>query len=600
MADIPESGSGDHAQTVANHYNKLKESGLDQRSRSRIFYLRNFNNWIKSVLIARTLDKLRAKDQQRKISVLDLCSGKGGDLLKWKKGKIDHLVCADIAATSVEQSEIRYKENRHRDGNRIFDAEFIVADCTKDRLKDKYKNKSQTFDLVSCQFSFHYCFESYSQAVMMLRNASECLRVGGYFIGTTPNANELIRRLRNSTDSTFGNEVYSISFSQEDKTNFPLFGAMYNFHLEGVVDCPEFLVYFPVLERVTIDLSLPPVCQRLPKQLAYISRSRPTIRNLWTLRVGDGRPLQIIEIFAPTTDYDDTDIEIFYEELENSMDKKCKYTVIVGDFNAKKGRKETDEENEWIGSSGIGKRNERGERLIDFCTANRLYITNSFFEKPASRYWTWESPGGSYKNQIDFILTNDRSMFRNTEIITKVDIGSDHRMVRSTVSVNKKLTRLKRIKKRKPLKIDARQLEKVTHTFQLNLQNRFEALRIEIIIEIPSIENLNDIITKSAMELTEKPTETEKDINEEDKIIEELERRRKELRKKEVKTTIDRVEYTELNKTVKKKRRARTRRKRKEFVLNILEQRKGPKKNSEKQKEKENSTNERQQRQENN
>ncbi|GFR79805.1 endonuclease-reverse transcriptase [Elysia marginata] len=149
-------------------------------------------------------------------------------------------------------------------------------------------------------------------------------------------------------------------------------------------------------------------------------------------------------------------------------------------------------------------------------------------------------------------------MFRNTEIITKVDIGSDHKMVRSTVCINKKLMRLKRIKKRKPLKIDARQLEKVTHTFQLNLQKRFDTLRNEI----PSIENLNDIITKSAMELTEKPTETEKDINEEDKIIEELERRRKELRKKEIKTAIDREEYTELNKTVKKKRSARTRRKR--------------------------------------
>lgn len=30
---------------------------------------------------------------------------------------------------------------------------------------------------------------------------------------------------------------------------FPIFGAKYNFHLEGVVDCPEFLVYFPVLVK---------------------------------------------------------------------------------------------------------------------------------------------------------------------------------------------------------------------------------------------------------------------------------------------------------------------------------------------------------------
>lgn len=32
-----------------------------------------------------------------------------------------------------------------------------------------------------------------------------------------------------------------------DTEVFPIFGAKYNFHLEGVVDCPEFLVNFPVL-----------------------------------------------------------------------------------------------------------------------------------------------------------------------------------------------------------------------------------------------------------------------------------------------------------------------------------------------------------------
>ncbi len=57
------------------------------------------------------------------------------------------------------------------------------------------------------------------------------------------------RRLRESPENSFGNEIYKISFQTEDKDNLPLFGAKYDFHLEGVVDCPEFLVYFPVLEK---------------------------------------------------------------------------------------------------------------------------------------------------------------------------------------------------------------------------------------------------------------------------------------------------------------------------------------------------------------
>ncbi|KAL8608780.1 hypothetical protein ACOMHN_065517 [Nucella lapillus] len=253
---------GDLTQTVAKHYNQLQETGLEVRKQSRIFFLRNFNNWVKSVLIGETLQQLRRDKGQSPLTVLDLCSGKGGDLLKWKKGNINHLVCVDIAATSVEQCESRYREMAQRGrgrGNfndRMFGAEFLVADCTKARLKDMYRDPGMQFDLVSCQFSFHYSFESYPQALTMLRNAAECLRPGGYFIGTTPNAYELVRRLQESDGNSFGNEVYSVTFEEEDVNRLPLFGARYNFHLEGVVDCPEFLVYFPLLEKLAKEFGL--------------------------------------------------------------------------------------------------------------------------------------------------------------------------------------------------------------------------------------------------------------------------------------------------------------------------------------------------------
>ena len=60
------------------------------------------------------------------------------------------------------------------------------------RLRDLYKDADIQLDLVSCQFSFHYSFESYQQAQKMLQNISENLRPGGYFIATTLNADELV------------------------------------------------------------------------------------------------------------------------------------------------------------------------------------------------------------------------------------------------------------------------------------------------------------------------------------------------------------------------------------------------------------------------
>ncbi|GFN89051.1 endonuclease-reverse transcriptase [Plakobranchus ocellatus] len=40
-----------------------------------------------------------------------------------------------------------------------------------------------------------------------------------------------------------------------------------------------------------------------------------------------GESLQLIEAYAPTTEYDDADVEIFYEERENAMGPKCKYNL---------------------------------------------------------------------------------------------------------------------------------------------------------------------------------------------------------------------------------------------------------------------------------
>ncbi|GFY46833.1 mRNA cap guanine-N7 methyltransferase, partial [Trichonephila inaurata madagascariensis] len=164
-----------------------------------------------------------------------------------------------IAALSVEQCQQRYVEmkerhRRQRERGRCFEAEFITADCTKERLKDVYKDSDIQFNIVSCQFAFHYCFESITQARIMLRNISECLKPGGFFIGTVPDAYDIMRRLEEASDCSFGNDVFSVTFPSKEQPS--LFGAKYDFHLEGVVDCPEFLVYFPALLKLAEEVDL--------------------------------------------------------------------------------------------------------------------------------------------------------------------------------------------------------------------------------------------------------------------------------------------------------------------------------------------------------
>lgn len=256
--DDGEEASGGAANThvVAHHYNELKEAGRKERHKSKIYFMRNFNNWIKSQLINEYMAQIK---QQKRVGdalrVLDMCCGKGGDLLKWDKAAISHLICTDIAEVSVEQCQRRYQDilqraEKSKYGHK-FTAEFFACDSTMVRLRERYKDASLQLNLVSCQFAFHYCFESLVQADCMMRNAAECLQPGGYFIATIPDAFEIIRRLKEAGPDArrFGNDVYSIEF-EGDTDALPLFGAKYQFHLEGVVDCPEFLVHFPTLVKL--------------------------------------------------------------------------------------------------------------------------------------------------------------------------------------------------------------------------------------------------------------------------------------------------------------------------------------------------------------
>jgi mRNA (guanine-N7-)-methyltransferase len=236
---------------VVSHYNNKKETGLDQRTESRIFYLRNFNNWIKSVLIKEHVVKLNREKANKSLSVIDLGCGRGGDIKKWMKSRnVDYVLFTDIAEISLNECKERYKQSKPR-----FKADFLHMDLTTELIIDKFDQK---FDLISCQFVLHYSFESFEKSINFIKNVSNSLNVGGYFIGTTTDSFEIVKRLSESGTNTFGNDVYKVKYLNEEgfENQPPLFGAKIAFQLDGVVDCPEYLIHFPTLVRIALKYNL--------------------------------------------------------------------------------------------------------------------------------------------------------------------------------------------------------------------------------------------------------------------------------------------------------------------------------------------------------
>ena len=83
--------------------------------------------------------------------------------------------------------------------------------------------------------------------------------------------------------------------------------------------------------------------------------------------------ITVIQVYAPTSNAEEAEVERFYEDLQDLLELTPKKEVlfIIGDWNAKVGSQETAGV---TGKFGLGVRNEAGQRLIEFCQENALVI----------------------------------------------------------------------------------------------------------------------------------------------------------------------------------------------------------------------------------
>ena len=185
----------------------------------------------------------------------------------------------DLSRHSINKAVERFKTRKVAP----FISIFCVADVGESVIHKRI-DKRVAYDLVSCQFSMHYLFETEQKLRTFFENASARLVPGGYFIGSIPDANALVAKLRHARSEEwnriherqndfedkkdeeeknsskgngyrFGNRFYSVQFMQDDflPSDSP-FGIEYLFYLEDSVGkkrangeieyVPEYLVLF--------------------------------------------------------------------------------------------------------------------------------------------------------------------------------------------------------------------------------------------------------------------------------------------------------------------------------------------------------------------
>ena len=169
---------------------------------------------------------------------------------------------------------------------------------------------------------------------------------------------------------------------------------------------------------------------------------RPVSSRLISIRLR-AAPLNItiIQAYAPTSGHDDSEIDHFYQQLQETTDQTPKKDILVeqGDWNAKVGKDAQADWGEVCGPCCNVETNERGVRLLAVATFNNLVLTNTLGPHKPSRRWTWHSPDGKHHNQIDNTLVKKR--FRSgvnihrTRSFPGADVGSDPDLVMMTFRV---------------------------------------------------------------------------------------------------------------------------------------------------------------------
>ena len=106
-----------------------------------------------------------------------------------------------------------------------------------------------------------------------------------------------------------------------------------------------------------------------------------------------------------------------------------------------------------VGNFGLGERNERGDKWVEWCESWDQVIINTWFRSHARHLYTWKSLGDRARNQIDYVSINKR--FRNSMTQVRTNPGADCGRGYDHIPVVAQMrVRVKKIKKKRRIRRD--------------------------------------------------------------------------------------------------------------------------------------------------
>ncbi len=200
-------------------------------------YVKKFNNYVKDLII----NRYKVNENE---AIIDLASGRGGDLFKYINAATKHLLMLEVDINAIDEAlERKYNIfSKKNVVNMSCDITILNLDLNKNFKKniksiddvfedvDKFIDlpnniyKKHSVPVIHCHFAMHYMLENITDAKNIISFIDHYLKPGGVFIMTIFDGQLVFDLLKKNKGIWKPNSKYNISKLKFPSSNFSGFG----------------------------------------------------------------------------------------------------------------------------------------------------------------------------------------------------------------------------------------------------------------------------------------------------------------------------------------------------------------------------------------